>query len=94
MYSFLDTCAYSRLCPACHKQVNDVLTHALNSCPRTRSLRLTLRLKLILFNIDKIDQHTRLGCKTTLYSLAMGSRPFKTALCEFLMSLGYYYTNP
>ena len=94
MYSFLDTCAYSRLCPACHKQVSDVLTHALNSCPRTRSLRLTLRLKLILFNISKIDQHTRHGCKTTLYSLAMGSRPFKTALCEFLMTLGYYYANP
>ena len=36
MYSFIDTCAYSRLCPACHKQVNDILTHALNSCPRTR----------------------------------------------------------
>ena len=94
MYSFLDTCAYSRLCPACHKEVRDVPKHALNSCPRTRSMRLTLRVKLILFNSGRVDEHTNFGCKTTLYSFAMQSRPFKKALCEFLITLGYYDTNP
>ena len=94
LYSFLDTCSYSRLCPACHWEVRDVLTHALNSCRKTRSMRLTLRIKLLLFNGDKVDQHTNLDCKTTLYSLAMRSDPFKTALGDFSISLGYYCSRP
>ena len=89
MYSFFVTCAYSRLCPACHKQVTDVLTHALNVCPRTRSIRLNLRLKLLLFNSVKVDKDIKFGCKTTLYSLAMENQPVRKALSEFLIAFGY-----
>ena len=88
-YSFLDTCAFARPCPACHDQVTDVLTHALNVCPRTRPMRLTLRLKLLLFKGVKVDEDTKFGFKTTLYSLAPKNRPFRNALCEFLIALGY-----
>ena len=89
MYSFLDTCAFARPCPACHDQVTDVLTHALNVCPRTRPMRLTLKLKLLLFKSVKVDKDTKFGIKTTLYSLALENRPFRNALCEFLIALGY-----
>ena len=89
LYSFLNTCAYSRLCPACHNQVDDVLTHALKNCPRTRTMRLTLRLKLLLYNSLTVKKDVNFGCKTSLFSYALGNRPFRKALCEFLIALGY-----
>ena len=89
MYSLLDTCAYSRHCPACHIQINDVLTHALTRCCRSRQLRLILRLKLLLYNADNIDTK-KLDCKTNVFSMAMESHLIRRALCEFLISLGYY----
>ena len=89
LYSFLDTCAYSRTCPKCGKGVKDVLTHALTKCPNTNEICLTLRLKLLLFNAES----TNLQCKRKLFSQALGCPLIRRALCNFLVSLGIY-TNP
>ena len=45
LYSLLDTCAYPRSCPKCSTVTNDILSHALNACPKAIKLRIVLRLK-------------------------------------------------
>ena len=90
LYSFLDTCAYSRTCPKCSMTVKDVLQHTLNDCANTSKLRLTLRIKLILYNAHKLVDSSKLSCKKTLYCLAMQKRVYREALCEYLVNVGYY----
>ena len=88
LYSFLDTSAYSRPCPKCSSLINDVLTHALTKCPNThtRQLRVTLRLKLLLYNAENAS----LSCKKQLFSQAIHSPLIRRALCDFLVSFGIY----
>ena len=88
LYSFLDTSAYSRPCPKYYSVINDVLTHALTQCPNThtRQLRVTLRLKLLLYNAENAS----LSCKKQLFSQAIHSPLIRRALCDFLVSFGIY----
>ena len=89
LYSLLDTCVYPRPCPKCSTVTNDILSHALTTCARTVKLRIVLRLKLLLFNANRLVSPTKFGCKITLYTLAMGNRLYRRALCEFLVAFGY-----
>ena len=89
LYSLLDTCAYPRSCPKCSTVANDIPSHALTTCPKTIKLRLVLRLKLLLCNANRIVSPTKFGSKITLYTLAMGNRLYRRALCEFLVAYGY-----
>ena len=89
LYSLLGTFAYPRTCPQCGTEINDILTHALTACPKASKLRIVLRLKLLLFNANKIVSPTKFGCKNTLYTLALGNRLFRKTLCEFLVAFGY-----
>ena len=86
----VQACTYPRTCPKCGIRTNDILSHALTLCPKVIKLRITLRLKLLLFNAHRIVSHTKLGCKITLYTLALGNRLFRRSLCEFLVAFGYY----
>ena len=89
LYSLLDTCAYPRSCPQCGTETNDTLTHALTECPKASKLRIVLTLKLLLFNANREVSPTKLGCKKTLYKLAMVNRLFRKTLCEFLVAFWY-----
>ena len=90
LYSFFETCAYSRRCPKCNAQVTDILKHTLTDCTKTKEIRLLLRLKLLFYNATSLVAPTKLNCKTTLYSLAMLDKLYRKTLCEFLVNVGYY----
>ena len=93
LYSLLDTCVYPRPCPKCSTVTNDILSHALTTCAKT--VKLLIRLKLLLFNANRMVSPTKFGCKITLYTLAMGNRLYRRALCEFLVAFGYWcYLKP
>ena len=90
LFSFFDTCAYSRKCPKCDASPPDILKHCLTDCPNTKRLRLFLRIKLLFLKATKLVPPTKLSCKTTLYSLAMLGNSFRDALCNFLCNVGYF----
>ena len=89
LYSFLDTGAYPRPCIKCLTVIHDRLSHALTACPKAIKLRIILRLKLLLYNANRVVSPTKFGCKKTLYTLSMGNRLIRRAFCEFLVSYGY-----
>ena len=93
LYSLFDTCAYSRKCPKCNSLVNDILKHTLTNCIKMSRMRVLLKVKLLLFKATNLVPPTKLTCKTTLYSLAMLAQLYRKALCEFLISVGFYCTN-
>ena len=90
LYSFLDTCAYSRKCPKCFNNVNDILQHTLKDCVSNTQLRTTLRLKLLLWNASKYVNTETLLSKESCFVLAMINESFREAVCEYLINLGYY----
>ena len=93
LYSLFDTCAYSRKCPKCNSAVNDILKHTLTDCIKMNRMRMLLTVKLLLFKATNQVPPNKLTCKTTLYSLALHNQLYRKALCEFLISVGYYCTN-
>ena len=90
LFSFFDTCAYSRICPKCQSLSKDILKHCLTDCAKTKKLRMILRIKLLFLKANKLVSTEKLSCKTTLYSLAMLGNSFRDALCDFLGKVGYY----
>ena len=93
LYSFFDSCAYSRQCPRCNCSVSDILHHILTDCTKGSKIRLKLILKLLLLKATRLVPSSKLTCKRTLYFLAMSDRLYMETVCEFLVDIGFY-VNP